>query len=282
MPFVKPSFCLFVSLFTFLHSPLWAQVTGFPLQLATPYHDDIAIEQYWVSEKLDGIRARWDGKALVTRNGNKINAPEFFTRGFPTQQIEGELWMGRGTFQQTLSVVLRQSAGEEWQNVRFMLFDLPTHTGTFHQRLIALKTLVAQANNPNLQLIKQFRVANKLKLDQLLGTLVKQGAEGLMLHHQDARYQDGRSQSLLKLKVFEDAEATVIGHVEGKGRNKNKLGALLVELDDGTQFKIGGGFTDLERQFPPSIGSIITFKYYGVSEQGVPRFASFLRVYVPQ
>ena len=56
------------------------------------------------------------------------------------------------------------------------------------------------------------------------------------------------------------------------------LGAILVEYKDGVRFKIGSGFTIQQRQNPPAIGTIITYKFYGKTKNNKPRFASFLRV----
>ncbi|MDU0356185.1 DNA ligase [Paraglaciecola aquimarina] len=253
-------------------------------QLATTYQDDIDVKDYWVSEKLDGIRARWTGTALVTRNGNMIHAPLWFVKHFPAQVLDGELWLARNSFQQTASIVLRDTPSADWQKITFMLFDLPTHKGHFSQRNSAMQDLVAATNSPYLQVIPQFSLSNQQQLMQKLDALVEQNAEGLMLHHKNAYYQNGRSTQLLKLKKHQDAEAIVIAYIAGKGKYRNMLGSLLVELVDPTnknnnpQFKIGSGFTDAERQQPPAIGSTITFKYYGLTTRGIPRFASFLRI----
>ncbi|MEP7706606.1 DNA ligase [Paraglaciecola sp. 25GB23A] len=248
------------------------------LQLASVYRHDIEVKDYWVSEKLDGIRARWDGSKLLTRNGNVIHAPMWFIADFPSETLDGELWIERQRFEQTASIVLRNTPSDDWQIIRFMLFDLPAHEGNFTERLTQLQLLVEQANSPYLHLIPQGKLANKKLLLAKLDELVAQGAEGLMLHHQEAYYQDGRSASLFKLKKHQDAEAKVIAHLPGKGKYHYMLGALLVELDDGLQFKIGSGFTDLQRQNPPPVGAYITFKYYGLTARGIPRFASFLRI----
>lgn len=248
------------------------------LQLATAYHDDIVVAEYWVSEKLDGIRARWNGAVFTSRSGKTIVAPTWFTQGFPQQVLDGELWLARNSFEQTASIVLRDTPNQEWQNIKFMLFDLPEHKGTFSQRLTELRHAIDAANNPYLQLIPQFKVSSHSELMLKLDEAVANGAEGLMLHHQDAYYQDGRSTSLLKLKKYQDAEAKVIAHIIGKGKYKSMMGSLLVELDNGLQFKIGSGFSDLQRLEPPQVGTIISFKYYGLTARGIPRFASFLRV----
>jgi DNA ligase-1 len=259
-------------------SPATTTKISAPQQLARLYHDDIVIKDYYVSEKLDGIRGRWNGSALITRSGNIINAPTWFIKNFPQQTMEGELWLARNSFAKTASIILRKTPNEDWRNIKFMLFDLPEHKGTFSQRLIELRLLVDVIASPYLQVIPQFKLANKSELMQKLDELVEQGAEGLMLNHHNAYYQDGRSASLLKLKKHQDAEARVIEHIPGKGKYKNMLGSLLVELDSGLQFKIGSGFSDLQRQEPPQINTVITFKYYGLTARGIPRFASFLRV----
>ena len=103
------------------------------------------------------------------------------------------------------------------------------------------------------------------------------GGEGLMLRQPSSDYHTGRSMTLLKVKTFHDAEAVVIGHQPGKGRHKGRLGALLVQLDDGTEFSVGTGFSDKQREAPPIIGSTITFRYQELTDGGVPRFPSFIR-----
>ena len=248
-----------------------------PQQLARLYQDDIVVKNYWISEKLDGIRGRWNGSALITRNGNTINAPAWFVKNFPHQTLDGELWLARNSFEKTASIALRKTPNTGWQNIKFMLFDLPKHKGTFSQRLTQMQLLVDAVASPYLQVIPQFKLANQRQLMLKLDELVAQGAEGLMLHYQEAYYQDGRSENLLKLKKHQDAEATVIAYIPGKGKYKSMLGSLLVELENGLQFKIGSGFSDIQRRDPPLIGTVITFKYYGLTAKGIPRFASFLR-----
>ena len=258
-----------------------------PQQLARLYHENIVVKNYWVSEKLDGIRGRWNGTELITRNGNVIHAPTWFIKNFPPQTLDGELWLARNSFEKTASIVLRDTPNQDWQNITFMLFDLPEHKGTFSQRLTELQLLVAAVVSPYLHVIPQFKLANKSQLMLKLDELVAQGAEGLMLNHQAAYYRDGRSAALLKLKKHQDAEATVLAHIPGKGKYTGMLGSLLVELGEfnesaklkkGLQFKIGSGFSDALRSDPPPIGASITFKYYGLTARGIPRFASYLRI----
>ena len=250
-----------------------------PLLLANAYRDDIDLDQYWVSEKLDGVRAYWDGETLVSRSGNRFNVPPWFIEHFPPVPLDGELWMGRGTFEQLSGVVRRRTPNDaQWRRIRFMVFDLPSSPAVFDRRLQRLREMFEAIESPWIALIEQFRVADRDALMGVLGRVVASGGEGLMLHKGSSLYTAGRSGDLLKLKVYEDAEAVVVGHLPGKGRLAGMLGALLVETPDGRRFRLGTGFSDEERREPPPVGSTVTYKYYGKTGNGIPRFASFLRI----
>jgi DNA ligase-1 len=253
--------------------------------LANVYKDvgaRIDLSDYWVSEKYDGIRGYWDGNALVTREGNVIHAPDWFVAGWPSVPLDGELWMGRGAFEALSSAVrdLRPS-DRAWRRVRFMVFDLPASPGSFTQRLAALRQLVAEQPSPWLRLVPQIKVADRTALQAELDDVVAGGGEGLMLHRGGSPYRGGRSDDLLKLKPYRDAEAQVVGLVLGHGKYEGMLGALLVQRPDGVRFRLGSGFSDEERRHPPPIGTWVTYRYQGLTDNGVPRFARFMRVYEP-
>ncbi|WP_249554886.1 DNA ligase [Shewanella sp. 10B] len=250
------------------------------IQLATEFSKEksVHIKDFLVSEKLDGVRGYWDGKRLVTRQGNPILAPSWFTADFPTTPMDGELWLGRGRFEAISGLIRQASANEsEWQNVRFMVFDLPKAQGSFAVRYQQMQTLLA-GKSVYLQVIEQVSVESIEALYQKLDTLVAQGGEGLILHRRTALYTPGRNPNVMKLKPYLDAEAKVIGHIAGKGQFAGQLGALRVQTADGRVFSIGTGFSLAERQHPPAIGTLITYKYLGLTVNGLPRFASFLRV----
>lgn len=250
-----------------------------PVMLAGQWRSGLDVSQYWVSEKLDGVRARWDGRTLWTRAGHRIAAPSWFTRGWPTRPLDGELWAGRGRFE-VASATLRAAPGndDQWRRLRFMAFDLPAHPGPFEQRLAAMRQLLAAHPSATLALIEQRRLADDAALRRHLEAVVAGGGEGLMLHHRDNRYSATRSDGLLKLKPWDDAEARVVAHLPGKGKYAGMLGALLVERADGARFRLGSGFKDIQRASPPPVGSLVTYRYNGLTATGLPRFAHFLRV----
>jgi DNA ligase-1 len=244
--------------------------------LAKVYHHEVLLEDYWVSEKLDGVRAYWDGRHLISRQGNHFNAPKWFVEEFPSVPLDGELWIGRNLFEVVSGAVRKRIPDEEqWQRIQFMVFDMPGHEGTFDQRVQAMKLLPVL---PHLKIIEQYRVATQELLEKDLDQKVASGGEGLMLHRGASYYRAGRSDDLLKFKRYQDAEARVLAHIPGHGKFTGLLGSLLVETPDGIRFKVGSGFSDELRKKPPPVGSNVTYKYFGKSINGVPRFASFLRI----
>ena len=250
--------------------------------LAQNIQDDTDVSLYLVSEKLDGVRAYWDGKALRSRSGRVIQAPVWFVEKFPAFPLDGELWGGRGQFDR-LSGIVRQKIPDDadWHTVRYMLFELPGAPGTFRERVQSLQRIVRETAVPWLQVVEQFEVHNREELERRLTVVVEAGGEGLMLHQSDAFYVTGRSDVLLKMKLWHDAEAVVISHKPGQGKYLGMLGALQVRTDDGIEFDLGTGMSDRMRQNPPPVGTIVTYRYRGMTERGVPRFASFYRVREP-
>lgn len=250
-----------------------------PFLLAKTYNADVEISNFLISEKLDGVRAYWDGNNLFTRGGHIINAPAWFTKGFPNVKLDGELWLGRKQFEKLSGIVRkRQPVDGEWLLVKYMVFDLPRDLSTFEQRYHKLQTLKTKISSRCITLVKQISLTSKLELDEYFTRIIAKGGEGLMLHRKDSLYQAKRSVDLQKMKPFDDDEAIVIAHVEGKGKYKNMLGAIEVINRDGVQFKIGSGFSLQERLNPPPLNSEITYRYRGKTNKNTPRFATFLRV----
>lgn len=264
---------------TLLQPPLAIAALAPPLLLAKTYQPGINLDDYWVSEKFDGVRGYWDGEKLWTRAGNPVAVPAWFTRGWPKLALDGELWAGYGKFE-LASTTVRQLTPDDaaWRNIRFMVFDLPTHPAVFSERIPVLQVAVSKLNLPWVQMVRQSKVPDHETLQNMMERTVALGGEGLMLHRGSSLYRGERSDDLLKLKPYEDAEARVIAHLPGAGKYSGMLGALLVEMPDGLQFRLGTGFSNEQRRQPPAVGALVTYRYRGVYPRGTPRFASFVRV----
>ncbi len=251
---------------------------GPPLLLAERWDNAQDLSGWWMSEKLDGVRAYWDGRSLISRLGNPFHAPDWFLAGLPEEPLDGELWIGRKAFQKTVGVVRRQDRSDHWKEVTFVVFDAPSAAGPFEERLAFVRDHVASRRPAHARALDHEICEG---LDHLKGQLARVealGGEGLMLRRPGSAYEVGRSLTLLKVKSFRDDEARVVGHQAGAGRHKGRLGALQVELADGTRFAVGTGFADREREAPPGVGSVITFRYQELSDGGVPRFPSYVGV----
>ncbi len=251
---------------------------GPPVLLAESWDNAADLAGWWMSEKLDGVRAYWDGKQFLSRQGNRYRAPDWFVEGLPGHPLDGELWIARKAFQRTVGIVKRQDGSEHWREVRYLIFDAPARTDGFEERIRFLADAVKAWNAPFASLHPHELCKSIAHLREELVRVEQLGGEGLMLREPGSKYQAGRSASLLKVKSFKDDEAVVIGHEPGKGKHAGRLGALTVRLASGKVFSVGTGFSDRERAAPPPIGSTITFRYQELTEAGIPRFPSYVRL----
>nr|WP_236824068.1 DNA ligase [Bisgaardia hudsonensis] len=231
----------------------------------------------WVmSEKLDGIRGYWDGKQLFTRHHNKIIPPAYFLKDFPPFTIHGELFTERNQFEKISSIV-RSQQDKGWHNIKLYVFDVPNADGDLFERLNVLKNYLQQYPSPYIQIIKQTPINSQQQVQQFLNDITQQKGEGVVLRNPQAPYEPQRSTQILKLKTALDKECTVIAHHQGKGQFKNKLGAVSCKNHRGI-FKISSGFDLQERENPPAINSVITYKYRGLTKNGLPKFATYWRI----
>jgi len=235
-----------------------------------------------MSEKLDGVRAYWTGSTFYSRNGNKFHAPKFFTEDLPKTPLDGELWCGRGLFSKTISIVKKsknpEKFADDWKYVTYLVFDAPSRKETYEQRVKYLnKTINAAKATTYAAVVGVQKCRDRAHLQDALKAVMAKGGEGLMLRQPGSLYENKRSSTLLKVKVFHDEEAKVLGMSNGTGRCANMMGKLHCVLPNGVKFDVGSGFNDSQRKNPPKVGSVITFKFQEVSDRGNPRFPIFLR-----
>jgi DNA ligase-1 len=249
---------------------------GFDLQRAKIYHGYEDITSWLMSEKLDGIRGYWDGKELKTKNGNIIHAPKWFTKDFPPFELDGELWSKRGDFENIQSIVLDDTPTDKWKEITYNIFEVPNQEGNFTQRLKYAKKYIKDIEH--VTIIKQIKCKSRKHLKSFLNDIEKLGGEGVIVKNPKLSYFIGRSPYILKVKKFNDMEGKVISINKGKGKFKNMMGSLTLLLENNVTFKLGGGFNLQQRKNPPQIGKYITFKYYGLTKNKKPKFASFMRV----
>ncbi len=257
--------------------PRQSKATPPPLLLAKNWNEAQAPTDWWLSEKLDGVRAYWDGRQFLSRQGNIYHTPSWFVANLPQTPLDGELWLDRKAFQRTVSIVRRHDEPDAWNTITFLVFDAPSINEPFEARLAFLQDILCQPS-AHLRVLSQNRCQGPDHLRDELARVESLGGEGLMLREPASYYEQGRSNTLLKVKSFHDAEARVVEHVAGRGRHRGRLGALRVVLPNGIFFSVGSGFRDAQREAPPPIGATITFRYQELTDGGVPRFPTFLHV----
>lgn len=264
---------------TNVHSHDEPNTASIDVLLAEEYSNDLDIDGYWLSEKLDGIRAYWTGSELLTRTGHKIVAPDWFTEPLPEHAMDGELWAGRGGFQQVARTVLDgQPDEEQWREITFMAFDLPFSAGMFPKRYYELEVLVKKLDKRHVKLVEQYPISTDEMLFETLEEISARNGEGLMLRKLDSIYRPGRSDDLIKLKKHQDNEAIVVGYTDGKGKYTGMVGALILQMPNGKEFKVGSGLSVAVREEPPKLGQKVTYRYNGYTDSGIPKFARYLAV----
>ena len=226
-----------------------------------------------MSEKLDGIRAYSNGKVLLSRSGKVIHTPTYFTNNFPPFEIDGELWTKRGDFENISSIVRKNSPTKEWQEISYHIFEVPNAKGNLFERLDKVKPYKSKI----LKIIKQKTIKDKAELKSFLKEIEDKNGEGIVVRNPKAPYINHRTNQALKVKSFKDSECEVLGYTNGKGKFKGLVGAIICKLSNGIEFKVGSGLTLKDRQNPPKIGTMITFKYQNLTKYKKPRFPVFLR-----
>jgi hypothetical protein len=257
---------------------------GSQVMLAKKWTDGDDPTGWMMSEKLDGMRAYWSGENFFTRNGNQVHTPEWFIEDLPPSPLDGELWLGRGQFQKCMSILRKSEPTQDWQYVKYLVFDAPKQElddgspAPFEERLEHIKSVVGPGKTKYARAVGHRACKGQQDLEDCLRKVEAAGGEGLMLRKPNSLYEWKRSSTLLKVKTFSDEEAVVISVEKGKAGSKNAqvMGALVCKSPDGRQFNVGSGFTDAQRRNPPAVGSIITYRYQELSNSLNPRFPTFV------
>ncbi|XP_059154925.1 uncharacterized protein LOC131940296 [Physella acuta] len=233
---------------------------------------------WWISEKLDGVRAIWTGSCFYSRLGNAFYAPDWFTKDLPKDiYLDGELFGGRGQFQSTVSIV-KTAESPKWKDIKYHVFDSPRMgKETFEKRMNIIKDYFEEHQPEYAVFVEQVKCKSKEHLEEKLTKVLNMGGEGLMIRKPLSKYEATRSDTLLKIKKFYDAEAIVIGHEDSKS-NPGLCGALRCRMACGKEFSVGSGLNNKDRRNPPKIGTIITYKFQEITKGGSPRFPTYVGI----
>lgn len=255
---------------------------------------------------------------LWSRYGKVIHCPTWFIAQFPKDEcLDGELYMGRGKFNELESCVRKLVPYDhEWASVKYYVFDAPHYDTLFQdghsgnartqQYKFDFKDLPRPRQPGNnrapfeqtyYRLVKQYAGVDNLIVHEqkrvftwdavydMMYQEVDIGGEGVILRAMNSAWRPQRTHDMLKVKPWFDAEATVIGWTEGKGKHSGRIGALKLRMPDGKEFDLSG-LTDQERMLRHDgagdpicfqIGHTITYKYRELTPDGIPREARYYR-----
>jgi len=255
---------------------------------------------WWVSEKFDGYRAIWNGKEFVSRQNNVYHVPDWFSALMPPSiSLDGELWMGRERFQKCGLFKKKTPITKDWINAQviYKVFDLPSSTKHFEDRMIDLQKIVRERCECMLELkipgeiikircplmlTEHTKVESAKHLDLIFTEVVENGGEGVMIRKPKSLYENKRSNTLLKYKQLYDTECKIIGFKMGTGKYTGLLGSFKCQLIEGIKkdFYVSGMTDDVRRNYLTThpIGTIITINYNETTENGIPRHPRYLRI----
>jgi DNA polymerase/3'-5' exonuclease PolX len=281
----------------------------------------------WIqSEKFDGYRALFryemiDGEPVgkfYSRSGKSFIAPEWILQSMPPpallkdQMMDGELWAGRDNFQLMGVVRKKKPIPEEWLSIQYQVYDITNGKDTFIERIKDLKKIVeftrkawnikvrrGEINIPTsdkvecpLIFAKQVKITSEKKMKVFYNEIIDNGGEGIMMKHPLCKYENGRSNYMLKYKPAFDREAIIIDYKLGEGKYKGLLGSFIckplinhdtymsVDPDDDHIFTLSGMDDSIRKSFKTTHpeGTIITYECSGFTDRGVPRFGRYQRI----
>jgi DNA ligase-1 len=208
------------------------------------------VEGWLASEKIDGIRALWNGSEFISRNGVVFAVPDWFKAGMPDCPLDGELFAG------SLGLTVSATQAGRWHEVTFYAFDAPSGD-EFAGRVAKLATMPLP---PHCRAVRHWStdtIGAIRKADEIAST----GGEGLVVRNPASRYIAGRTSDALKIKPTRSAEMIVHGF-HGKGIVGDWCG-VTVALNTAAKVELGDR---------------VTFAFSGVHDSGIPRCPSFVAV----
>lgn len=229
------------------------------------------LSSYWMTESLPGDEVIWDGKKF-----KGVRTPDFFTEDFPAVPMSGIFWISR---KEPFSA---PKTDKDWARVRFVVFGLPgSKKVPFEQEEDLIEGLWRGSCSPHITLRRWDRVKDEKDVEGALQKLKSMGGSNLLLKASEVRPEDELPDPVKDDPKYLYGEARVIEHTPGLGKNEGKLGGLVLELDNGQKFGLGGGLTDWIRTHPPPIDSFVRYKYLACTNSGVPKTAILVPEHKP-
>ena len=237
-----------------------------------------------VSEKVDGVRAVWcpDRKGFFSRSNKPLIVPGSWLSMMESVPVplDGEFFMGRGRFQDTVSAVRKKNPTEEdFKDVQYVVFDSITE-GPHSARLVRAHAALPASFYPKLYVLAHTTVTCMDLIGIEYTKLLAIGGEGLMFRNPAAGYEMKRTGNLLKWKDEIDGTALITGVDEGQGKHTGRIGAMVCVCNEtGVCFRVGTGLTDEERERTDWVGRTIRWRAMERTRDNIPRHPAFVAAY---
>lgn len=249
---------------------------AFDPMLVNKYKGDENLSGWVMSEKLQGVRGLWDGKTLKNRAGNIIPAPDFFTKCYPDFAIDGEIYSYKLPYEDITAATKGQNPNA-WIKIKHYIFDVPEAEGGLMQRLAVLQEYLDKNKCDTIKIIPQLPAISHKNMENYYNEIVTRNGQGVIVRDPNAPYKGGRSNKILKFKKQLDDECKILDYNNGTGKFSSTIISLTCKnLKDDKIFKIKSGIDKKVRNNPPKKGTIITYKYHGIKDDGSPKNPVFL------
>ena len=249
----------------------------------------------FIQPKLDGVRCLIQADRIYTgyrvvaysRTGKEWKNIDhiledlypFFMK-HPNVVLDGELYNHdfRNDFEQIISMVRKTKPTDEARlksrdNVQFHCYDIVNKKMKFSTRDKWIRDNLP-IKHRCISLVPTTRMTSEEGARLTHAVNLKAGYEGSIVRL-DSPYECKRSHNLRKFKDFQDAEATIVGYEEGKGKRKGTLGKFIMQDDDGNIFGCppgkGHNYKDLAKmliEIHKYMGQRATFTYFERTKAG--------------
>jgi ATP-dependent DNA ligase len=276
----------------------------FEPMLAKKYQDEKhkIVYPVIVQPKLDGGRCiiyLKDGKPYAqTRKGEEIvSIPHILDELKDVLEegmvLDGELYNHslKNEFEKIMSIIRKQKVTkkqlEESKNlIEYHVYDIAGKHSVWPMVLREglVHDLLNDSNKFNkVKIVPSVYVDNEAELFEQENKFISMGYEGLMIRFLNSSYVHGRTESLLKMKRFDDAEFLLVDLEEGVGNRSGLATRAIMALPDGKTFGVGvngedGYSRDLLTNKEKYKNKYWTVKYFGVTSDNIPRFGKLLRI----
>lgn len=181
------------------------------------------VNNWWMGEKYDGVRACWNPKKLTyySRQGRELSHSVRYPcyKVIPICFLDGEFWIGRQNFQLVLQIVLDKeleaTLTTKFPLLKFLVFDSPSPllaNDIFETRYLYMLINIHRSH-PSISINSRVACGNRMSINSYLKLIMynktKQG-EGIILRKPNSLYEHGKSQSILKVKAVRDVDALVV------------------------------------------------------------------------